>query len=88
MLFSDDVGGRLGDREPSVEPVLFEVDVDEYRLAGGPGVQAVDGQPADLVRAPARLDQQQLDRHPDGNTLAAFQLWEGCSELTEQLGGQ
>jgi hypothetical protein len=43
LLFSDDVRGRVGDRESSIEPVLLEVGVDEHRFAAGPGVQAIDG---------------------------------------------
>ena len=79
-----DVGGGLADRQPSSEPVGFDVVVDEYVAAVFVAVEAVQREVEDVFGTPAGVDAD-LGGDPD---LGRFEGVEVGAQHGHDLGGQ
>lgn len=84
LLGDDDVGGGLADRQPSAEPVGFDVVVDEYGTAVFVVVEAVQREVEDVFGAAAGVDAD-LGGNPD---LGRFEGVEMGAQHGHDLGRQ
>ena len=97
LLLGDQRGGGVGDRQPTADPVVLEVLVDQHVLAVVVGAHAVPGQPLNFV-GPA----SGVDEHLKGQahvsavlrlaaapvTACSFDGGQTLAELGEDVAGQ